>query len=107
MGYQRNYSKYIGKDVPIGYKSLIRHKSNQKGTDAIYSQTRIPRLNRQRLMLSSNVKYLGIILDPKLIWGLNMELRVKGACIAFHAYNNLHKEMGTPAEDSCLNVHEL
>ena len=45
----------------------------------------LPRLNEQRLVLSSNVKYLGVILDPKLNWRLNIELRVKKACIAFYA----------------------
>lgn len=33
----------------------------------------LPRLSRRRLILSSNIKYLGVIQDPNLNYSLNIE----------------------------------
>ena len=45
---------------------------------------RLPRLQGCELQLSNNAKYLGIILDAKLSWNLNIEHRVRKATVAFY-----------------------
>ena len=45
---------------------------------------RLPRLQGCELPLSDRAKYLGIILDAKLSWNLNIEHRVKKATVAFY-----------------------
>lgn len=46
---------------------------------------RPPRLNNVRLGFSNSAKYLGVILDRKLLWNLNTEERIKKANAAFFA----------------------
>lgn len=61
-----------------------RHTSNRNEQKSI--EFRIPRLDEPRLawLVSSNVKYLGVVLDPKLNWGLNIKLCAEKASIAFY-----------------------
>jgi len=51
----------------------------------------LPRLNGQRLKLSHKAKYLGVILDPKLSWKLNIEERVRKACTAYSNGGCIHR----------------
>lgn len=39
------------------------------------AESRIPKLNEERLQLSKEAKYLGIILDSKRFWKRNTEER--------------------------------
>lgn len=51
----------------------------------VIPQYTLPSLNGKQLELSDSAKYLGVILDPKLSWKLNIEHRVKKAQGAFYA----------------------
>lgn len=71
--------------LPVFYKMRIRPKAYQNR--ARLPEFDLSQLNEEeRLVLSSNVKYLDVILDPKLkeSWGLNIELMVKKTYIAFY-----------------------
>jgi len=46
---------------------------------------KLPRLNGPLLKLSYRAEYLGVILDPKLSWKLNIEERIRKACIAYYS----------------------
>jgi len=53
-------------------------------------RTKIPNLSQpilsgQRLKLYSKAKYLGVILDLKLSWKLNIEEPVRKACIPYYS----------------------
>lgn len=46
---------------------------------------RLPVLGNSTLVLKERAKYLGLILDSKLNWGMNLQERVKKASVAFYA----------------------
>lgn len=45
------------------------------------------------MVFSSNVEYVGVILDSKLDWRLNIELRGKKTCIALCARKRKDREL--------------
>lgn len=45
----------------------------------------LPRQTAQRLILSLNVKYMIVTLDPKLNWRLHIELKVRKVCTEFYS----------------------
>lgn len=66
----------------------IRYNPNQNGADATkWSYD-------HRLLLSSQVKDLGVILDFKLNWRLNTLLEIKKSCIAFYTYMGTFERKG-------------
>lgn len=48
-----------------------------------------PRLKGERIELKAHAKYLGVILDSKLLWKLNVEDRIIKANKAFYTCNRL------------------
>lgn len=75
-----SWSRDCGLGVNAGKTELMLFTTKTKVPDFI-----LPRLDGQTLQLSPSARYLGVILDTKLNWRLNVEYRAKRACMAFYA----------------------
>ncbi|RVE41707.1 hypothetical protein evm_013638 [Chilo suppressalis] len=52
-------------------------------------ELQLPKLFNTKLSLSTQVKYLGVILDNKLNWASHIDIKTKKACIAFNQCRRL------------------